>query len=122
MRGTPSRRPYRDRSFTMQAVCNFGERGLAVTLLRTILVFVIFVILTHLGLVYSGIDENLNDLTSGIYALGRYLEIPAQVVVNALPASTDQRQSIEESGLYFIGFAAIVLYFVLFLLLGLGRR
>jgi hypothetical protein len=93
-----------------------------VTLLRTVLAFIIFVILVHLGLVYSGIDENLNGLISGVYALGRLLEIPAQVVVDLLPTSDDQRQSIEESGIYFMGFAAAALYFVLFLLLGVGRR
>ena len=92
------------------------------TLLRTVLAFIIFVILVHLGLVYSGIEENLNGLTSGVYALSRLLEIPAQVVLEALPTSDEQRQSIEEGGIYFIGFAAAALYFVLFLLLGIGRR
>ena len=91
-------------------------------LLRTILAFIIFVILAHLGLAYAQIDENLNGLTSGIFSLGRLLEIPAQIVVDALPTAEVQRQSIEESGVYFIGFAAVGLYFVLFLLLGVGRR
>ncbi len=90
-------------------------------LLRTVLAFVIFVILAHLGLVYSEIDENLNDLTSGIYNLGRLLETPAQVVIDVAPTSAEQRQSIQQSGLYFIGFAAVALYFVLFLLLGVSR-
>ena len=92
------------------------------TLLRTILAFMIFVILAHLGLVYSGIDENLNSLTSGVYSLGRLLEIPAEVIIDALPTSGEQRQSIEEGGMYSVGFAAIALYFILFLLLGIGRR
>ncbi|MEJ7872126.1 MAG: hypothetical protein WKF67_07680 [Rubrobacteraceae bacterium] len=91
-------------------------------LLRTILAFVIFVILAHLGLAYAQIDENLNGLTSGVFSLGRLLETPAQIVVDALPTSDEQRQSIAESGIYFIGFAAAGLYFVLFLLLGIGRR
>ena len=91
-------------------------------LLRTILAFIIFVILAHLGLAYAQIDENLNGLTSGIFSLGRLLEIPAQIVVDALPTAEVQRQRIEESGVYFIGFAAAGLYFVLFLLLGIGRR
>ncbi|MDQ3302421.1 MAG: hypothetical protein M3518_03610 [Actinomycetota bacterium] len=101
---------------------DFQERGLAVALLRTILAFVIFVILAHLGLAYAQIDENLNGLTSGVFSLGRLLETPAQIVVDALPTSDEQRQSIAESGIYFIGFAAAGLYFVLFLLLGIGRR
>ena len=92
------------------------------TLLRTILVLVIFVILAHMGLAYSGIDENLNGLTRGIYQLGNLLEIPAQAVLGALPTSPEQRQNIETGGLYFIGFAAAAGYFILFLLLGVGRR
>ncbi len=92
------------------------------TLLRTILVFVIFVILIHMGLVYSSIDENLNGLTRGIYGLARLLEIPAQAILDALPTSPEQRQSITEGGLYFIGFAAVLGYYILFLLLGVGRR
>jgi hypothetical protein len=93
-----------------------------VVLLRTVLALMIFVILAHLGLVYSGIDEDLNGLTRGIYGLGRLIEIPAQVVIDALPTSEDQRQTIEDNGLYFIGFAAAAGYFILFLLLGVGRR
>lgn len=92
------------------------------TLLRTVLVLMIFVVLVHLGLVYSGIEEDLNGLTQGIYSLARLLEIPAQVVIDSLPTSPEQRQNIEESGIYFIGFAAVVGYFVIFLLLGVGRR
>ena len=92
------------------------------TLLRTILAFMIFVILVHLGLVYSEINEDLNGLTSGIYSLARLLEIPAQVVVAALPMSAEQRETIEANGIYSIGFAAIIIYLVLFLLLGVGRR
>ena len=92
------------------------------TLLRTILAFVIFVILVHLGLVYSEIDENLNGLTQGVYSLARLLEVPAQTVIDALPTSPEQRQSITEGGIYSIGFAAIAGSFILFLLLGVGRR
>ena len=91
-------------------------------LLRTILAFVIFVILAHMGLAYSEIDENLNGLTQGIYSLGRLLEVPAQAVVDALPTSQEQREGIEQRSLYFIGFAAAIGYFVIFLLLGVGRR
>jgi hypothetical protein len=91
-------------------------------LLRTILVLVIFVILVHMGLVYSSIEEDLNGLTRSIYGLAELLEIPARVVIDALPTSTEQRQNIQASGIYFVGFAAIVGYFILFLLLGVGRR
>jgi hypothetical protein len=103
-------------------VREFGERKLVVALLRTILALMIFVILAHIGLVYSGIDENLNDLTRGIYGLGRLLEIPAQAVIDALPTSSEQHRSIQEQGFYYISFAAAAGYFILFLLLGVGRR
>jgi hypothetical protein len=93
-----------------------------VVLLRTILALMIFVILAHLGLVYSGIDENLNGLTRSIYGLGRLIEIPAQVVVGSLPTSVEQRETIDANDLYFVGFAAAAGYFILFLLLGVGRR
>ncbi len=122
LRGTPSRRPYANHPAVAQTACSFQERGPAVALLRTILALIIFVILAHLGLVYAQIDENFNGLTSGIFSLGRLLEIPAQIVMDALPTADEQRQSIEESRIYFIGFAAVGLYFVLFLLLGVGRR
>lgn len=92
------------------------------TLLRTVLVFVIFVVLAHMGLAYSEIDEDLNGLTRGIYSLGRLLEVPAQAVLDALPTSEEQQQSTNEQGFYFIGFTAASGYFVLFLLLGIGRR
>lgn len=83
---------------------------------------VIFAILAHMGLAYSGIDENLNGLTRSIYGLGELLEVPARVVIDALPTSPEQRQDIETSRLYFVGFAAAAGYFILFLLLGVGRR
>ena len=92
------------------------------TLLRTILALVIFVILAHMGLVYSGIGEDLNGLTRGIYGLGELLEVPARAVIDALPTSPEQRQDIESGGIYFIGLAAGAGYFILFLLLGVGRR
>jgi hypothetical protein len=91
-------------------------------LLRAILMLVILVILAHMGITYMGIDENQNDLTRGIVTLGMLLEIPAQVVIDALPTSPEQERTIQEQGLYFIGFAAVVGYFILFLLLGVGRR
>ena len=91
-------------------------------LLRAVLMLVILVILAHMGIVYMGMDENQNELTRGIVTLGTLLEIPARVVIDALPTSPEQEQTIQERGLYFIGFAAVVGYFILFLLLGVGRR
>lgn len=91
-------------------------------LLRPVLALVILVILAHMGLIYSEIDEGLNDVTRAIHDLARLLEIPAQLVLDALPTSPEQRQSIAEGGIYSIGFAAVVGYFILFLLLGVARR
>ena len=84
--------------------------------------FVILVIFAHLLIVFLGIDPEQNGLTSGVVALGELLETPARVVVEALPLSAEQQQSFDTGGLYFTGFAAAALYFILFLLLGIGRR
>ena len=43
-------------------------------------------------------------------------------VVIGLPDIAFDPQGIEESGIYFVGFVAVVGYFVIFLLLGVGRR
>ena len=91
-------------------------------LLRTVLILVIVVILMHLGISYLGIDPNQNGLTSGVMGLAQLLEIPARALLQALPLSPEQRQSVDTGGLYFVGFAAIGFYFILFLLLGVGRR
>ena len=91
-------------------------------LLRTVLIFVIIVILLHLGISYLGIDPNQNGLSSGIVSLAQLLETPARALLEALPLSPEQRQSVDTGGLYFVGFAAVGFYFILFLLLGVGRR
>ena len=91
-------------------------------LLRTVLILVIIVILLHLGISYLEVDPNQNGLTSGVVSLAQLLETPAQALLEALPLSPEQRQSVSSGGLYFVGFAAIGFYFILFLLLGVGRR
>ncbi len=91
-------------------------------LLRTVLIFVILVILARLGIEYMGIDEEQNGVTSGIVSLAELLVVPAQIVVDSLPTTPEQEQTIQEKGIYFIGFAAAGGYFILFLLLGVGRR
>ena len=91
-------------------------------MLRTILVFVILVILGHLLIVFMGVDPNQNGLTAGVVSLAQLLETPARVIIDRLPLSPEQQQSVDTSGPYFIGFAAAGGYFVLFLLLGIGRR
>ena len=91
-------------------------------MLRTILIFVIVVILTHLLIVFIGVDPSQNGLTSGVVSLAELLETPARALINYLPLSPEQQQSVESSDPYFVGFAAAGGYFVLFLLLGIGRR
>jgi hypothetical protein len=91
-------------------------------LLRTILIFVIVVIMLHLLIVFIGVDPSQNGLTSGVVSLAELLETPARALINYLPLSAEQRQSVDSNAPYFVGFAAAGGYFVLFLLLGIGRR
>ena len=91
-------------------------------LLRTILVFVILVILGHMLILFIGVDPNQNGLTSGVVSLAELLETPARALLERLPLSPEQQQRVEDGGAYFTGFAAAGGYFVLFLLLGIGRR
>lgn len=91
-------------------------------LLRTVLILIMIVILMHLGISYLGVDPNQNGLTSGVVSLAQLLEIPATALLEALPLSPEQQQRVASGGLYFIGFAAVGFYFILFLLLGVGRK
>ena len=91
-------------------------------MLRTILIFVIVVIMLHLLIVFIGVDPSQNGLTSGVVSLAELLETPARALINYLPLSAEQQQSVDSSAPYFVGFAAAGGYFVLFLLLGIGRR
>ena len=90
-------------------------------MLRTILIFVIVVIMLHLLIVFIGVNPSRNGLTSGVVSLAVLLETPARALINYLPLSAEQ-QSVASSAPYFVGFAAAGGYFVLFLLLGIGRR
>ena len=91
-------------------------------MLRTILVFVILVILGHMLILFIEVDPNQNGLTSGVVSLAELLESPAQALIERLPLSPEQEHRVEDGGAYFMGFAAAGGYFVLFLLLGIGRR
>jgi hypothetical protein len=91
-------------------------------LLRTILIFVIVVIMLHLLIVFIGVDPSQNGLTSGVVSLAELLETPARALINYIPLSAEQRQTVDSNAPYFVGFAAAGGYFVLFLLLGIGRR
>ena len=92
-------------------------------LIRTILALIIIVILAHVGLSYAGLGQNTNNITQVIYGLGALLESPASAVINALPLSPGQRDvATGQNSFYVIALAAAVGYFVLYLLLGVGRR
>ena len=89
-------------------------------LIRTILALIILLILIHVGLVYVGIDQGVNAVTDAIYSLSALLESPATLILNAL-SSTGQ---IEEyaGNFYVVALTAAAGYFIIYLLLGVGRR
>ncbi|MGI8910132.1 MAG: hypothetical protein ACR2JR_06195 [Rubrobacteraceae bacterium] len=91
-------------------------------LIRTVIGFVILVILFHVGMVYLSVEQDTNGLTNALYSLGKLLESPAEALVNALPLSAEQRSSYATSGFYFTALSAAAVYFLIFLLLGVGRR
>jgi hypothetical protein len=91
-------------------------------LLRTILALAILVVLAYLGISYLGTNPEANGLTSGVVALGELLMLPAGALLSALPLSDGQRSAVESGGVYSVGLAACALYFLLFLLLGVGQR
>jgi len=90
-----------------------------VSLLRTILGFVILLILIHVALVYVNIGAGANTVTRAIYSLGALLESPAALLLNAVPAL---QQYLDPTSFFTVALTAVALYFVLYLLLGIGRR
>jgi hypothetical protein len=99
-----------------------GKELGALGLIRTILALVILLIIVHVGLVYADIRRGTNGLTRAIYSLGELLESPAAYLLNALPLSAEQRSIGDPSSFYVIALTAAALYFILYLLLGVGRR
>ncbi|MGF1471119.1 MAG: hypothetical protein ACFB50_05160 [Rubrobacteraceae bacterium] len=91
-------------------------------LIRTILAFVILVILSHIGIFYAGLEAGTNSLTEVIYTLGTLLESPAQALLNVLPVPVGQQNILDPNNFYSVAFTAVVGYFILYLLLGVGRR
>lgn len=91
-------------------------------LIRTILALIILVIILHIGIVYVGIEQATNGLTEAIYGLGVLLESPAQVLLNALPLSEEQRSVADDDNFYVVALTSAGGYLILYLLLGLGRR
>jgi hypothetical protein len=91
-----------------------------VGLIRTILALVILLILVHVGLVYVGIDKGANTISDAVYSLGELLESPAVVLLNAV-STTGQIEQYAEN-FYVIALTAAAGYFIIYLLLGAGRR
>jgi hypothetical protein len=88
-------------------------------LIRTILALVILLILVHVGLVYTGIGQGDNVLTNAIYSLGVLAESPASLLLNA---AAPLQKYLDPRNFYVVALTAAAVYFVLYLLLGVGRR
>ena len=88
-------------------------------LIRTILALVILLILVHVALVYAGVEQSANVVTDAVYSLGRLLESPAAFVLNTVTAL---QEYLNPNNFYVVALSAAVLYFILYLLLGVGRR
>ena len=89
-------------------------------IIRTILALVILLILVHVGLVYAGVGQRTNQLTDAVYSLGELLEVPAALLLN-LVSSSGLVQA-DSSSFYVVALTAAAGYFILYLLLGVGRR
>lgn len=89
-------------------------------LIRTILALVILLILVHVGLVYAGIDRGVNAVSDAVYSLGELLESPAVLLLNAVSTTGQIRQYADN--FYVIALTAAAGYFIIYLLLGVGRR
>ena len=88
-------------------------------LIRTILALVILLILVHVGLMYAGVGQGANVLTDAIYSLGTLLESPAAFLINTITAL---QEYLDPNNVYVVALTAAVLYFILYLLLGVGGR
>jgi hypothetical protein len=88
-------------------------------LIRTVLALVILLILAHVALVYANVGRGANVLTEAVYSLGTLLESPAQVLLNTV---TVLERYLDPGNFYVVALTAAAVYFILYLLLGVGRR
>jgi len=88
-------------------------------LVRTILVLVILLILTHIALTYAGVGPGTNVLTNAVYSLGKLLESPAAFLLQSI---TVLQNHLSPNSFYVVAISAAALYFIIYLLLGVGRR
>lgn len=89
------------------------------SLIRTILGFVILLILIHVALVYVNVGANANTVTRAVYSLGALLESPAALLLDAVPAL---QRYLDPNSFFAVALTAVALYLVLYLLLGIGRK
>ena len=89
------------------------------SLVRTILGFVILLILIHVALAYVNIGAGANTVTRAVYSLGRLLESPAALLINAVPAL---QRYLDPSSFFTVALTAVALYLVLYFLLGIGKK
>jgi hypothetical protein len=90
------------------------------SLIRTILGFVILLILIHVALVvYVGFNAGANTVTQAIYSLGALLESPAALLLDAVPAL---QRYLDPNSFFTVALTAVGLYLVLYLLLGIGKK
>jgi hypothetical protein len=80
-----------------------------VSLLRTILALIILVILAHTALVYLDFGPERHAVIEAVYGLSQLLQVPANLL---LPGRD----------FYTTALAAAGGYFVVYVLLGVGRR
>ena len=88
-------------------------------LIRTILALVILLILAHVALRYLDVGQGANVLTEAIYSLGELVESPAAFLLNTITAL---QRYLNPKNFYVVAISAAALYFIIYLLLGVGRR
>jgi hypothetical protein len=89
------------------------------SLIRTILALVILLILAHVALYYLDVGRGANVLTEAIFSLGTLLESPAAFLLNTITAL---QRYLNPNNFYVVAISAAALYFIIYLLLGVGRR
>lgn len=88
-------------------------------LLRTILSLVILLIFIHIALFALGIERSTNVLTETVYSLGLLVESPATIIFGLLGSS--RPNFMDPSSFFVTALTAAAAYFILYLLLGIGR-
>jgi hypothetical protein len=88
-------------------------------LIRTILALIILLILVHVALVYAAVGQGTNVLTDAVYSLGTLLESPAKLLLDTVTAL---QRYLNPKSFYVVALTAAAVYFILYLLLGVGRR